>query len=330
MNKLLRESLLFIFLITISAGLIAGCAATKQTSTGSRPSTDNGGNGKSYDEVITDDAVSDEGLFTVHTVDDDYYFEIPDSLLDREMLLVSRISGSTPNLSFGGAGMKARSQQVVRWQKKGDKILLGHVSYESMADPDQPIYRSVRNNNFEPIVFTFDIETTGPDSNTRVIDVTELYTDDVALISGLSEGQRREFEVRRLDSDRSLIDSVRSYPRNIEVRHILTYDSNNPPDDGATNTISLEMNQSMILLPEETMDRRKEDQRVGYYSIEQYDYGVDAQKAAEFNYITRWKLVPKDKEAYMNGELVEPVEPIVYYVDPATPERWRSYIKQGI
>ncbi|MDR8391904.1 zinc-dependent metalloprotease [Aliifodinibius sp. S!AR15-10] len=283
-----------------------------------------------YDEVITDEAQTDEGLFDVHKIDGKYYFEIPDSLLERELLLVSRIAGSTQNLSFGGAGMKARSQQVVRWQRKDDKVLLRHVSYENVADPDQPIYKSVRNNNFEPVVYTFDIEAIGPDKSTKVIEVTDLFTSDVALISGLSESQRREFQVRRLDRERSMIDSVRSYPKNLETRHILTYDANNPPDDGATNTISLEMNQSMILLPEEEMDRRIEDQRVGYFSIQQYDYGVDAQKAAEFNYVTRWELVPKDKEAYMNGELVEPVEPIVYYVDPATPPRWRKYIKQGV
>ncbi|MDX1617739.1 MAG: DUF5117 domain-containing protein, partial [Balneolaceae bacterium] len=332
MKRLLQNSRLPLLLVAtvITVGLTSGCATTRQASGGQQPSNEADANGKAYTDVITDEAVSDEGLFTAHKVGDTYYFEIPDSLLGREMLLVSRISGTTQNLSFGGAGMKARSQQVVRWQKKEDKILLRHVSYESVADPDQPVYRSVRNNNFEPVVFSFDIETVGPDSATRVIDVTKLYTTDVALISGLSEGQRRAFEVRRLDTDRSLIDSVRSYPRNIEVRHILTYDSNNPPDDGATNTISLEMNQSMILLPEVLMDKRKEDQRVGYYSIQQYDYGVDAQKAASFDYITRWKLVPKDKEAYLEGELVEPVEPIVYYIDPATPEQWRSYIKQGI
>lgn len=319
-----------VILLTFAASLTVGCAATKQAADSKQDANGDDEKLKPYSEVITEDAETDEGLFNTHKVDDNYYFEIPDSLLEREMLLVSRISGTTQNLSFGGAGMKARSQQVVRWQKKDDRILLRHVSFESVANPDQPIYRSVRNNNFEPVIYSFEIETMGKDSATKVIDVTELYTTDVALLSGLSEGQRRRFEVRRLDDDRSFINSIHSYPGNIEVRHVLTYDSDNPPDDGAANTISIEMNQSMILLPSEKMDRRIEDQRVGYFSIQQYDYGVDAQKAAQFDYITRWKLIPKDKQAYMEGELVEPVEPIVYYIDPATPERWRPYIKQGI
>lgn len=328
-TKTIRSAFIFIFTVSF----LAGCSIFKQT-TKKKETTAKSSKEKSdfepYSKVITDEAETDEGLFNVHKVDNKYYYEIPDSLLEREFLLVSRIAGSTQNLSFGGAGMKARSQQVVRWERKDDKILLRHVSYENVADPDQPVYKSVRNNNFEPVVRTFDIETVGEKSKSKVIEVTNFFTSDVALISGLSESQRREFQVRRLDSERSLIDSVRSYPKNIEVRHILTYDASNPPDDGATNTISLEMNQSMILLPEMRMDRRVVDQRVGYFNIEQYDYGVDAQKAAEFEYVTRWQLVPKDKEAYLDGELVEPVEPIVYYLDPATPPRWREYLKQGI
>ncbi|MDX1671995.1 MAG: zinc-dependent metalloprotease [Balneolaceae bacterium] len=321
------------FVMVLSVLFVYSCATTQNTSKSSsqqRSPRSSNGDKKSYEKVITKDAQTDEGLFHAHKVDDKYYFEIPDSLLGQEMLLVTRISGSTPNLSFGGAGMKARSQQVVRWQKKEDKIMLRHVSFENIADPEDPVYKSVRNNNFEPVVYTFDIETIGKDSTTRVIDVTRFFTTDVDLISGLSDGQRRQFEVRRLDSDRSFIDSVRSYPRNVEVRHVLTYNSNNPPEDQATNTISLEVNQSMILLPDEQWEKRREDNRVGYFAIQQYNYSADKQKAASYNYITRWKLVPKDKEAYMRGELVEPVEPIVYYYDPATPKKWRKYLKQGI
>ncbi len=287
---------------------------------------------KPYDNVITAEAKSDEGLFTVHKVEDKYYYEIPDSLLNREILLVSRIAGTQNDLSFGGAGMKARSQQVVRWQKKDSKILLRHVSYENIADENNPIYTSVRNNNYEPVVHSFDIEALGEDSasGTSVIEVTDFYTSDVPLISGLSKEQRKEFQVRRLDKSRSFVDSIRAYPKNVENRHILTYDSNNPPDDASTGTISLEMNQSMILLPESQMEKRSVDKRVGYYSIDQTQYGGERHKADKKQFITRYDLVPEDKEAYLDGELVEPVEPIVYYIDPATPERWRSYIKQGV
>ncbi|SMO54830.1 protein of unknown function [Fodinibius sediminis] len=313
--------------------LLAGCTSTRKTA--QQPASSKQADKseyEAYDKVITDEAESDEGLFKVHKVDGKYYYEIPDSLLGQEMLLVSRIAGTQNDLSFGGAGMKARSQQVVRWQRKNGNILLRHVSHESIADEDHPIYRSVQNNNFEPVVHSFEIETIGKDtvSRTRVIDVTDFYTSDVQLISGLSKAQRKQFQVRRLDGSRSFIDSIRSYPENIETRHILTYDSNNPPADAATGTISLEMNQSMILLPDEKMEKRTVDNRVGYFSIDQVEYGGERHRADQQQFVTRYKLVPKDREAYLDGQLVEPVEPIVYYIDPATPRKWRPYIKQGV
>lgn len=321
-------------LILASVLAFAGCQSSKsatssQTSSAKKPAASKS-DLKKYSEVITKDAKTDEGLFTVHKVDDKYYFEIPDSVLEREMLLVSRVAGSTQNLSFGGAGQKARSQQVVRWQRKENNILLRHVSYSSVADMDDPVYKSVRNNNFEPVVSSFKIEALNKDTSGVVIDVTSLYTSDVPLISGLSSGQRRNFQVRRLDGSRSFIDKMSSYPENIEVKHILTYDAGSPPDDDETGTISLEMNQSMILLPAEPAVPRNHDARVGYFSLSQYDYSSDLHRAAQNRFITRWKLIPKDKEAYLRGELVEPVEPIVYYLDPGTPEKWRKYLIQGI
>ena len=317
-----------------SIALVAGCASSQKTAKKSASKkSDKTSKYEPYSEVITDEAQTDEGLFTVHKVEEKYFYEIPDTLLNTEMLLVSRIAGTQNQLSFGGAGMKARSQQVVRWQKKNDKVLLRHVSHESIADENTPIYKSVENNNFEPVVHSFDIKTIGEDSaagGTKVIEVTDFFTSDVPLISGLSKGQRKQFQVRRLDGKRSFVDSIRTYPKNVEARHILTYDSNNPPDDASTGTISLEMNQSMILLPDEKMDKRAVDNRVGYFSIEQTQYGGQRHKANKQQFVTRYKLVPKDKEAYLNGELVEPVDPIVYYVDPATPDKWRPYIMQGV
>lgn len=320
-------------MLFLSVALLSSCASTSQTakkSVSDSQQSKKDGAYEPYSEVITDDAKTDEGLFDVHKVEGKYYYEIPDSLLGREMLLVSRISGTQNNLSFGGAGMKTNSQQVVRWQKQDEKVLLRHVSYESIADENDPIYTSVVNNNFEPVVYSFDVETISEDSSTKVIDVTEFFTTDVPLIGALSEGQRQRFEVRRLDTDRSFINGISTYPRNVEARHILTYNSNNPPDDATTGTISLEMNQSMILLPDEKMDKRSLDNRVGYFSIDQVNYGSERHKAERQEFITRYKLIPKDKEAYLKGELVEPVEPIVYYIDPATPPKWRKYIKQGV
>jgi len=285
---------------------------------------------KPYAELISDEAISDEGLFTVHQVDDKYYFEIPFELLEREILIVSRISGHVKGLNFGGAGMKSRPQQVIRWQRHNNQILLRSVSFNSVANEEQPIYRSVRNNNFEPIVQTFDIDAFNVDSTALLIEVTTLFTTDVPMIGALSDSQRKRFAIKGLDKGRSLISHMKAFPRNVEVRHVLTYNGNELPDNQLTNTLSIEMNQSFILLPDDPMQPRFYDARVGYFSVTQTDYGLDEQKAAQRRFITRWRLEPSDPAAYARDELVEPVKPIVYYLDPGTPEKWRPYIKQGV
>lgn len=323
-------------LLLCSVLVLTGCKTAQSTASSGNTAQNSprrGGGGddmKKFSEIVTDDAETDEGVFNVHKVDDKYYYEIPNELLEREMLLVTRVSGSTENFSFGGAGQKARSQQVIRWQKKENSIKLRHVSFSSVADEEDPIYKSVVNNNFEPVVYSFDIEAEATDSTGLLIDVTKLFTTDVPLLSGMSSGQRSRFQVRRLDGNRSFIERMASYPENLEVRHVLTYDASRPPADAVTGTISLEVNQSMILLPEEPVVPRNWDRRVGFFSVAQYDYSSEEHRAAQERYITRYNLVPKDKAAYLRGELVEPVEPIVYYLDPATPEKWIPYLLQGI
>ncbi|MDX1479806.1 MAG: zinc-dependent metalloprotease, partial [Saprospiraceae bacterium] len=285
---------------------------------------------KAFEEVIESDSLSDDGLFGVHIAEDKYYFEIKDDVLGREILIVSRIASTVDNLNFGGAGMKSRPQQVVRWQKHNKQILLRSVSFNNVASMDDPIYESVKNNNFEPIIESFKIEAYNRDTTGYLIDVTKLFTTDVEMIGALRQSQRKNFQISGLDRDRSLISWMKSFPENVEVRHVLTYNGKNLPDNRLTNTLSVEMNQSFIVLPEEPMQPRLHDARVGYFSIRQTNYSLDEQKAAQRRYITRWRLEPSDVEAYQRGELVEPVKPIVYYIDPATPVKWREYIKQGV
>ncbi|MEO9872650.1 zinc-dependent metalloprotease [Ekhidna sp.] len=285
---------------------------------------------KKYAEIITDEAISDEGLITSHQVGDDFYFEIPADLLEKEILIVSRIAGHVKGLNFGGAGMKSRPQQVIRFQKMGGKILMRSVSYNNIANEDEPIYTSVKNNNFEPIVESFSLETMKDDSSAYVIKVSDFFSSDIPMIGGLRDAERKRFKIKGIDKSRSLITSVKSFPENVEVRHILTYKGDELPANGLTETLSIEMNQSMILLPNDPMVPRYHDERVGFFSLRQIDYSSDEQKAATRRLITRWRLEPSDWDAYNRGELVEPVKPIIYYIDPATPEKWRKHIKQGV
>ncbi|MEM6964424.1 MAG: zinc-dependent metalloprotease [Bacteroidota bacterium] len=285
---------------------------------------------KPYDEVITEKAISDEGLFTVHKVGSKNYFEIPDDILEKEILIVSRISGFVKNLNFGGAGVKSRPQQVIRWQKMDEMLMLRSVSYNSVASEEDPIYKSVRNNNFEPIIATFDLAAYNKDSTAYVIEVSPLFTKDVAMIGAMSTGQRKRFEINGLDSKRSMIVGMKAFPKNVEVRHVLTYKGKKLPDNNITQTLSVEMNQSFIILPDEPMQPRYYDDRVGYFSITQTDYSSEEHYTHTKRYITRWRLEPKDMDAYKRGELVEPKKQIVYYIDPATPTKWIPYIKQGV
>jgi hypothetical protein len=310
--------------------LSGGCATMQKSKSGGKQQAQaqrgQKGGIQPYSKVITSKAETDDGLFDVHKIDDSYFYEIPNELLDREMLMVSRIAKTATNLGYGGEKLNT---QTVRWQRKGDKILLRTVSYQNTANDTLPVFQSVQNSNFEPIVYSFPIKALSKDTSGVVIEVTDLFTKDVPVL-GLDQNSRRRYGVRRLDGDRTFMEHIHSYPKNIEVRAVLTYNATNPPSNESTNSISLEVNHSMVVLPEEPMRVRNYDPRVGFFSVNQTDYGTNTQQAKQKNYITRYKLVPKDIEAYKRGELVEPVEPIVYYIDPATPKKWRPYLKQGV
>ena len=329
---MLKKYLGAAFAVSLLALAVAGCSGSRAVTvdsaqTDEADTTESAARDfKPYDEVITDEAVSDSGLFMVHRIDEKLFYEIPDSLLDAEMLLVSRVARTHAGIGYGG---EEANTQVVRWQRQDKTILLRVVSYESVANPEQPIYQAVRNATLEPIVASFPIAARNDDSTATVVDASPLYTRDIPLL-GLPKPARDEHEVRRLDDTRSFINWAKSFPRNVEVRHTLTYDAAAPPSNASTGSITVEMNQSMVLLPDDPMTPRLCDPRVGFFSVEMVDYGLETQQATERCYITRWRLEPSDEAALLRGELVEPVEPIVYYIDPATPERWRPYLKQGV
>jgi hypothetical protein len=136
--------------------------------------------------------------------------------------------------------------------------------------------------------------------------------------------------VRRFDPARSYVNGMRGFPINIEVRQVQTFDAATPPSDRNGGTLSMETRQSIVLLPKTPMRPRNADPRVGFFTVDRVNYGLDVQKAASQEFITRWRLEPKDPAAYARGELVEPVKPIVYYIDPATPLRWKRYVKEGV
>src|SRR5215813_9119960 len=281
---------------------------------------------KPYDKVITKDAKSDEGVFTVHRIKEKIYYEIPKKELDKEFLWVSQIAKTTLGVGYGGQAMGNR---VVRWERHGNRILLRNISYEVVADPKTPVAQAVKAANNDSIIRSFYIEAldkNGKDDSV-VIDVTSLFTTEVTEFSA-----RTRLRARGFDASRSFIERVVSFPQNIEVEVSQTYTS--PPDvtpaaggggpqppqppnpfaqgmRAGTNA-TVQMHYSMVKLPEQPMMPRIFDERVGYFTIRQTDYGIDEQRAPQRTYITRWRLEKKDP----NAELSEPIKPIVYYVDP--------------
>ncbi len=324
---------------TLIALLLVGCFSTseaqifkkkKKTTASAEKPNPKKGEIEAYDKVITKEAITDKGLFDVHRIDAKYFYEIPDSLFNKEMLMVSRISKTASGIGFGGGKINT---QVLRWEKKDKKVLLRVVSYDVVAADSLPVHEAVVNSNFEPVLHSFDIKAFKKDSlhPATVIEVSDLFEKDVNAL-GLPDYYRKSFKVSRLDGDRSYIESVKSYPLNVEARHVKTYAASAPPSNESLGSISIEINNSMILLPAKPMKRRYFDERVGWFARGQVDYGLEAQESKTITFLDRWRLEVKDEdiEKFKKGELVEPKKQIVYYVDRATPKEWVPFIKQGI
>jgi hypothetical protein len=284
-----------------------------------------------YDRVITKDAVTDEGLFKVHRLKDKYYYEIPAAMLGKEMLWVSQIAKTSLGVGYGGQALGSR---VVRFERRDNRILLRGVYYDMVADPKLSIAMAVEAANVSPILMAFNVEAFGKD-DAAVIDVTRLFTTEVPEISA-----RARMRARGFDASRSFVDRVVSFPGNIEVEatHTYTIPAEAPPATpqappspfapqgmrGNSGTVVLHF--SMVKLPEQPMQPRLYDDRVGFFSVRQLDLGRSEHRVPERRYITRWRLEKKDP----NAALSEPVKPITYYVDPGTPTWLVPYVKRGI
>jgi hypothetical protein len=329
MKNIVLFALLFVFMLpTNTNGQRRKAKGKRERKTATKPEKSKI---RTYADFVKKNSKTDEGLFKVHENTDNFLYEIPKSYLGQEMLLVTRIKELPADLGGGyvNAGSKINTQVIV-WEAYKDKILLKVKSYNAIANDSLPIYKSVKANNLEPIIYAFDVQAQNIDSTAVLIDVTKLFSTDVKAISGLPAYFRKTYKVKKLDTSRSFIHSIKSYPENIEVVQDFTFEADAPPSNKNTNTITMRINQSMILLPKNPMMSRVYDKRVGYFSISNVDYNSEALKAASKRYIKRWRLEPIDEAAYNRGELVAPKKPIVYYLDPATPIKLRKYIKQGV
>lgn len=307
---------------------ISGCSSAPTSQSGSTSADTAAGKPgkiKAYSKVITKEAVSDSGMFITHRIDEKLYFEIPKTMLGKELLLVSRIS-KTPQVGYGG---EESNTSIVRWERKYDKILLRTVSYENVAADSLPIHRAVEAANFEEIIEAFPIAAYSADTSAIVIDVTAFFTSDVGILTP-DENVRKQYKISRLDKDRSYIDYAHSFPTNLEIENVITFAASASPQNRSSQTMTFGMHHSMVQLPEKPMMPRLDDARVGFFALRQIDYGRPEPEAVTRTYILRWRLEPSDTAAFMRGELVDPIKPITYYIDPATPVQWRSWLRKGI
>ena len=284
-----------------------------------------------YDKVITKDAKTKTGLFKVHIVKDKYYYEIPKSEIGKEYLWVTQIARTTLGVGYGG---QALGRRVVRWELgENNKVFLKSVNYSVVADPSLPIAQAVAASNNNSILMGFNVAAWGPNNDSAVIDVTRLFTTDIFEFSPKSR-----LNATTLDATRSFIERISPFPENIETESSLTFVRNPTPAGGQQNqpfgqqtgmnpgSATVAVHYSMVKLPEKPMMPRVFDERVGYFSVNNMDYGRDEHRAQQRTYITRWRLEKKDPDA----EMSEPVKPIVYYIDAATPAKWRPYMIKGV
>ena len=302
---------------------------------------------KPYKEVITDKAKTTRGLFTVHKLEDKYFFEIPDSLMGREIMAVTRIAKAPTGAGYGG---ELANQQVLRFEKGPEnKVFVRVVSYINVsADTLQPMYQAVKNSNIEPIAAAMDIKAIRKDTST-VVEVTEFFKGDNQVVS-LSPAEKQQYKLNMPASDRTYIQSIKSFPINTEVRVVRTYSSIATPSFGpalpspfpspvtlpaavSAGAVTMEVNTSMLLLPKKPMQKRFFDNRVGFFANRSTVYDENLAKTERETFVVRWRMEPKNAEdaaKQKRGELIEPKKQIVFYIDPATPVKWRSYLISGV
>ncbi len=282
---------------------------------------------QAYNKVITDKAKSKQGLFTVSQVDTKYYFQVPDSLFNRYMLVVTRYL-STPEGMGTFGGEKANEQTIYFEKGANNTVFLRSLQYrQDVRNADSMLAKALAGSNENPIVAAFPIKTTNPDNGYVVIDVTDAFKKDNAMFS-LESKEKTEKKLTTLADDKSFIESIDVYPINIEVKSTRTYTSSTV----SSGTVTLRLNTSIVLLPKTPMRKRFADERVGYFANKYVLFDDDQQRAEKKFIIQRYRLEPKDKDIkkYLKGELVEPKKQIVYYIDPATPKKWRPYLIAGI
>ena len=282
-----------------------------------------------YQKLTGDGAVVDKGLINVYKKKSDYYFEVPVSLMGRDMLIVNKLQRVPEELNEAGVnrGTNYENQMVAfELDKEANKLMLRQIRPLPVAPENDAIRRSVEDNYISPLIAGFKIEAWNSDSTAVVVKVNDIYDGTETSVNNVFTNiNLGTSSIKNL----SKIKSIKSFDNNIMATSELT---TRVTEGTTTIYVTLEVSSSMLLLPEVPMMGREDNPRVGYFTNDLLSYSDAQQRVGKKKYITRWRLEPKpeDRERYMKGELVEPAKPIVFYIENSTPYRWRKYIKQGI
>lgn len=300
---------------------------------------------KPFSEVITSKAITRSGMFIIHKVEEKYYFELPFSILGKELMAITRFIKTPTSAGYGG---ELVNRQMLRYERGTEqKVFLRAKALVNVSnDTTSPMYKAVVNSNVDPIAAAFEIKAIRKDTSV-LIDVTDYFAGDAQVVS-LNSNTKTLYRLGGLQSDRSFIQSIKPFPINIEIKTIKTYAVSPPPNGptppGAPQTVTLpggaisgfatiELNTSLIMLPEKPMKKRLFDPRVGYFATGYTVFDEEGQRTENPSFAVRWRLEPKNDEDALRqkrGEAIEPAKPIVYYIDPATPKKWRKYLILGV
>jgi hypothetical protein len=303
-----------------------------------RPSTPAKGP-RPYSQVITSKAKSTTGFIKVHELDQNFFFEIPDSIMNMDLLVVNRIGKAPvmPRRGMAGYAGDFIGENVIRFEEgKDDNLIMRAISYTERASDSTGMYLSVLNNNVQSIMGMFEVKAYNKDtvtgSRSVVIDITNFVKTENTVLY-FDDRLKREFSIGSQLNDRSYIDNIKAFPNSVEIRTVKTFASRPAtPNEQAGNPSTFELNSSIILLPREPMKPRYYDPRVGYFTTRYTDFDKNPQGVERVQMITRWRIEPReeDMDKYLRGELVEPKKPIVFYIDPTTPKKWVPYLMQGV
>ena len=285
---------------------------------------------KPYWQVITPNYTTRSGLFTVHEYKDTVYFEIPDSILHRDIEVINRLKAGP-----GGTGVYAGEvldEKTIQFERNAADSTI-RIRYDlviSSADTASDIFKAVTLSNENPIVASFPIKAYNPDHSAYVIDMTKWLKDAKAFVNTISPGN--DLTRHGVGGFRDFnIEFIHAYPINVEIAISKNAEARIPglPQGTPATLTSIS---SFVELPLVPMQQRIADPRVGFFADQEFHYSDDQQRVEDRRFILRWRLEPRDEDRarWLAGALVEPKKPIIIYIDPATPKQWRPYLIAGI